>query len=204
MKGFALCSQKLFLQRYKNVSWRSFLQHLFQPGKKTIVLIIVADLPSAVMVLVGIVVHLGARQWVNWGRRQRNVGPVGAVGFARFGSSLGLLLLPSLPTCTREEEEEVERMRLRDTAAANQIVEQKSIINQCARGMARQNYGSCFCHVTNGLFSRTQFEANVRQPIHLDLGSNVSLEKHTSFQTAFQWRGLVPVGARAEKLKAAR
>lgn len=86
------------------------------------------------MVLVGIVVHLGARQWVNWGRRQGNVGPVGAVGFAGFGSSLGLLLLPSLPTCAGEEE----RTRLRDTAAANQIVEQKSIINQCTRGIALQ------------------------------------------------------------------
>lgn len=48
------------------------------------------------------------------------------------------------------------------------------------------NYGSCFCHVTNGFFSRTQFGANVRPPIHLDLGSNMSLEKHTSFQMAFQ------------------
>lgn len=71
---------------------------------------------------------------MNWGRRQGNVGPVGAIGLARFGSGLGLLLLPSLPTCAGEEE----RMRLSDTAAANQIVEQKSIINQCARGMALQ------------------------------------------------------------------
>lgn len=51
------------------------------------------------------------------------------------------------------------------------------------------NYGSCFCHVTNGFFSRTQFEANIRRPIHLDLGSNMSLEKHTTFQTSFEWKG---------------
>lgn len=86
------------------------------------------------MVLVGVVVHLSARQWVNWGWRQGNIGPVGAVGFVGFGSGLGLLLLPSLPTCASEEE----RMRLRDAAARNQIVKQKSIINECARGMALQ------------------------------------------------------------------
>lgn len=128
MKGFALHDQKLFDKMMKNC----FLVKLLAASLFNI---IPADLPSAVMVLIGIVVHLGARQWVNWGRWQGNVGPVGAVGFARFGSSLGLLLLPSLPTCTEEEEE---RMRLRDTAAANQIAEQKSIINQCARGMALQ------------------------------------------------------------------
>lgn len=105
--------------------------------QSTLLSLQLADLPSTVMVLVGVVVHLSARQWVNWGRRQGNVGPVGAVGFAGLGSGLGLLLLSSLPTCAGGEGRE-ERMRLRDAAAGNQIVKQKSIINEWARGTALQ------------------------------------------------------------------
>lgn len=56
------------------------------------------------MVLVGIMVDLRARQGVNWGRWQGNVGPVGPVGFSGLGSSLGLLFLPSLPTYRRKKE----------------------------------------------------------------------------------------------------
>lgn len=134
------------------------------------------------MVLVGVVVHLSARQWVNWGRRQGNVGPVGAVGFVGFGSGLGLLLLPSLPTCAGGRGEDA----FEGCSRRKSNCEAKINYKRMRAWDGAANYGSCFCHVTNGFFSRTQFGANIRPPIHLDLGSNMSLEKHKSFQMAFQ------------------
>ena len=54
-----------------------------------------AGSPSPVVVVVGVVVHLRARQRVDGGRGQGDVGPVGAVGFGGFGTRLGFLLLAS-------------------------------------------------------------------------------------------------------------
>lgn len=63
---------------------------------------ILADIPSYFVVLIGIMVNLCARQGVNRGRGQGNVGPAGTIGFAGLGSGLGLLFFPSLSTYTRK------------------------------------------------------------------------------------------------------
>lgn len=136
------------------------------------------------MVLVGIVVHLSARQWVNRGRRQGNVGPVGAVGFCGFGSGLGLLLLPSLPTWGSREDAFEGCSRRKSNCEAK--INYKRV---CAwHGAA--NYGSCFSHVTNGFFSRTQFEANTRPAD--PLGSRFqqhALEKAYKFSNSLSMAG---------------
>lgn len=126
---------------------------IFSNQKKLIFLIILAALPSAVMVLVRIVVHLGARQWVNWGRRQGNVGPAGTVGFAWFGSGLGLLLLSSLPTCAGGGGEDAFERYSRRKSNCGAKINYKAM--RAWDGAA--DYSCCFCHVTNGFFSRTKF-----------------------------------------------
>lgn len=63
------------------------------------------------MVLVGIMVDLCARQGVDRGRGQGNIGPVGPIGFARLGSGLGLLFLPSLSTYTKKRKTTVSRRK---------------------------------------------------------------------------------------------
>lgn len=50
------------------------------------------------MMLVGVMVHLCARERVDRGRGQGNMGPVGPVGFRGFGAGLGLFLLPTFST----------------------------------------------------------------------------------------------------------
>lgn len=55
------------------------------------------------MMLIGVMVHLSARERVYWGRGQGNIGPVGPIGFSGFRASLGLLLLSSLSTYKKEE-----------------------------------------------------------------------------------------------------
>ena len=57
-----------------------------------------ADVPSPFVVLVGVVVHVGAREGVDGRRGQGHVGPVGAVCLGGLGASLGFLLLASLTT----------------------------------------------------------------------------------------------------------
>lgn len=66
------------------------------------------------MVIIGIMVHLSARERVNRGRGQGNIGPVGPIGFSGFRSSLGLLLLSSLST--------YKMMYWRDTVTKNYIL----------------------------------------------------------------------------------
>lgn len=70
-----------------------------------------ADVPSDFMVLVGIMVDLCARQGVDRGRGQGNIGPVGPIGFAGLGSGLGLLFLPSLSTYTRKRKTTISRRK---------------------------------------------------------------------------------------------
>lgn len=62
------------------------------------------DLPSSsVMVLIGIMLHLCARERMNRGRREGDIGPAGPIGFSGFGSSLCFFLLSSLPTYNRTQ-----------------------------------------------------------------------------------------------------
>lgn len=58
------------------------------------------DIPSSFVVIIRIMVHLSARERVNRGRGQGDIGPAGPIGFRGFRSSLGLLLLSSLATYT--------------------------------------------------------------------------------------------------------
>lgn len=78
-----------------------------------------ADIPSYFMLLVGIMVNLCARQGVNRGRGQGNIGPVGPIGFARLGSGLGLLFLPSLSTYTRKRKTTVKRSQKKNKSTLN-------------------------------------------------------------------------------------
>lgn len=71
------------------------------------------------MVLAGIMVNLCARQGVNRGRGQGNIGPVGAIGFAGLGSGLGLLFLSSLSTYTRKRKTTLSRSQKKNKSTFN-------------------------------------------------------------------------------------
>lgn len=69
-----------------------------QDGIICVYFFILADIPSPVVVIIGIMVHLSTRERVNRRRGQGNVGPIRPIGFSRFRASLCFLLLSSLST----------------------------------------------------------------------------------------------------------
>lgn len=66
--------------------------------------------PSSFIVLVGVVVHLSARERVYRWRGKGHVGPAGAVSLGGFGANLGLLLLTPLTTYEQQRWSELERL----------------------------------------------------------------------------------------------
>lgn len=124
------------------------------------------------MVLIGIVVNLCARQGVNRGRGQGNIGPVGPIGFAGLGSSLDLLFLPSLSTYTIKRKTSVSRSQKR----------MKGHSTKMHTWVIIAYYWNCSYEGTNLLCIGILPNANIRLLIRSDL----PLEQRRRFQTTCQ------------------
>lgn len=129
------------------------------------------------MVFIGIMVHLSARERVNRGRGQWDIGPVGPIGFSGFRSSLGLLLLSSLST--------YKMIYWRDTVTKN-LIKKKINYKLIHKWDNTENCCGCFWHVTNVYSKEIQFSPDMLLRLQIHLVS-VLTYSWTHFHTGFEW-----------------